>query len=140
MKKNTFWMLVFWGFQFFLEFMAVFIESGFPVDTHSRTLFYIVVYPQAFYYLTVPVSLTLLIFWFIADAWESDYGVSYGVKQGALFFSGLAIPYYLIKYKGWKRSLISFAKFFGFIIAYFAYSYFLENYPELIFLSYFERS
>ena len=62
----------------------------------------------------------LILMWLNADSQEIGVRVSPLLKVGTVVFAGVAVPVYLIKYKGLRRSLKSFSKFLGFLIAFFA--------------------
>lgn len=77
---------------------------------------------QDAYVLTSSFIITACLFaWFIFDARESNYSPSKGLKIAVIAVGVLAIPYYVVKAKGFKRALISLATFLGFAIAYFAF-------------------
>ena len=52
-----------------------------------------------------------LLFWFLADAKSINYKPSKAFQYGVILTSFISVPYYLLKYKGIKRSLLSFLLF-----------------------------
>ena len=49
--------------------------------------------------------------WFIQDAKDIGVRPSKALQFGVIVGASLCVPYYLVRYKGWKRSCISFLKF-----------------------------
>lgn len=100
MKKSTFWMLAFWVVQTLFSFFEMNNENYDPI-----------------YYYGALLSTTVFSYmWFLADAHDSKYNTSFDLKVCVFIFNVIAIPYYLIKYKGWHRAFISFVKFFIFLV------------------------
>lgn len=54
--------------------------------------------------------------WFIEDAKQAGLVPSKALILGVTTAASICIPYYLLRYKGIKRSLISTGKFFGLFI------------------------
>jgi len=103
-KKSTRMSVIFWA-----SLMAI----GWLDHVFSRA-------PAAApYHFASILAISVLFFaWFMADA--SDLGVapSRALKVSVLAVAVLAIPYYLLRYKGLKRSLMSMVKFAGFLSVY----------------------
>ena len=87
---------------------------------------------QSFYDAYVLIQIPVLMFftfaWFVTDARNLDIQPSYGLKIGVVFLSIIFIPFYLVKYKGWKKSLVSFGKFFALLIPLIIYDALFEYY------------
>jgi hypothetical protein len=106
MTKSKKLMILFWGLAIVFDLI---FES--PVTL-----------PLADYPFSVLTSfcLSFIMFaWFMADSEEINLRPSYGLKVAIVAFAYLALPYYLIRYKGWSRGVIAIAKFFVYLFAYF---------------------
>ena len=98
LKTSTKLMYLFWVFSIFLMVM----------DNHPKNFPLL----PANYFLVTTIASGLLVFaWFLADAKELDIRPSPLLKVSVVACAGLAVPYYLIKYKGQKQFLKSFGKF-----------------------------
>ena len=79
------------------------------------------------YSVTSMLICTAAIFlWFLEDAKEIGKKPTIALKIGVVVAAIIAIPYYLLRYKGWRRSVASFAKFAGFTLMLIGYEYGLE--------------
>jgi len=79
------------------------------------------------YYLISTIILTLIAFtWFLADANDLNYTPSTLLKIGVIAAGIFVLPYYIIKFKGWRRSMVSFGKVFVFILLYIGYATIIE--------------
>lgn len=112
MKSSTTWMFAFWGVMFIFGAVDhVFIESSFV---------------QVYYLSSVLVVTLFMLTWFLVDAKELGHKPSTGLKIGVVAIGFLAIPYYLLKYKGSARAFVSFSKFLGFLVVYAGFMLALE--------------
>lgn len=112
MKKSTILMYVVW-----LAMLAIYF-----IDPFFRGYKF-----ENVYFVSTSLVLTFLIFyWFVTDASEMQITPSAGLKIGVIAVAFMALPYYLIRYKGFKRSLLSFVKFFGFVALFLATTYLLD--------------
>lgn len=78
--------------------------------------------PQTSYQFSVLASICLsftMFAWFMADAQEIKLKPTYSLKVAIVAFGYIALPYYLIRYKGWLSGLGSIAKFFVYLFGYF---------------------
>lgn len=97
LKKSTYMMLAFWGVVVFSTAMSQQLSANgheLAALICMLLLIYVAVY-----------------FWFIQDAKEIGLKPSKALRIGVLVGASLCIPYYLIRYKGWRRASLSFLKF-----------------------------
>jgi len=81
------------------------------------------------YNYTLAFISTLLVFaWYLVDTKGIGVQSSKKLNIGVLLIPIIFIPYYLVKYKGWKRSVISFSKFAGLLALLIAYSELINYY------------
>ena len=104
MKKSFVWMFVFWVVFLAIEIFDIFLASRFDEGTFSLV--------------TLLISTVFLFVWFLSDSKDENIITSKGLKIAVIAVSFIAIPYYLIKYKGIKRFGFSFLKFFGFAVVF----------------------
>lgn len=116
MKNNVLLMLIFWGLLIIFGLLDPFLSH----------------YDQT-YFLITTVVITLSIFaWFLADVHENNFPVGRAMKVFVLALSFIAVPIYLIRYKGWKVAMKSFGKFVLLFIFYIGIlviqdTFFLQN-------------
>lgn len=68
-----------------------------------------------FHFATV-LGISMLFFaWFMADARDLGLAPSRALQVGVLSVAVVAIPYYLLRYKGLRRSAVSILKFAAFL-------------------------
>lgn len=112
MKKSVILMYVFW-----LVVLAIQIIDIYVFGSKSNNIYdAITLFIMAFF----------IYYWFITDAGELNIIPSAGLKVSVVLIAFVALPYYLLKYKGFKRTLISFSKVAGFIIIIVAIQYSLN--------------
>ena len=71
------------------------------------------------YYLGTTLAATALVLgWFLADSSELGVKTSPLLKTGVVALAIVAVPYYLLRYKGWRQSLKSFGIFSVFFVGY----------------------
>jgi hypothetical protein len=118
MKKSKKLMLVFWVTAILLD-LAEFFYASDSSDLNP-------------YAVASTFVLSFIMFaWFIADADDIRHKPSYGLKLAIVSLSFLAIPYYLIRYKGWGRALLSMTRFVLILFIYFAVMELLRRYLNL---------
>ena len=109
---------VFWAVLFLMATVDVFIASSTTVDENFG---WILIYRLA----QVVITPLLALVWFTADAEEQNHHPSTLFRVFVLLLGALAIPIYLLRVKGVKRTLLSFGMF-GFMLAiYLIYSWML---------------
>ena len=101
-KKNTILMFAFWltvisVTAFTTVFQAVLSQLN------SQLLLVVFIYAATYA-------------WFIEDARELGLNTSKALIVGVTTAASICIPYYLLRYKGLKRSLVSGGKFFGLFV------------------------
>jgi hypothetical protein len=101
-KSSTIWMFVFWVVQ------AIFIV----IDN----LFHSLAVSDNYNIATIFISTTLIFIWFLYDARDIKHSPSHFLRISVILIAFISIPYYLIRYKGLVRSLLSFVKFLGFVL------------------------
>ena len=101
-QKSTILMLVFW--------LSVVITSSFNSQFQaeiglltSQLLMVVFLYAASYV-------------WFIEDAKSSGYVPSKALMFGVSTAASICIPYYLLRHKGFKRSLLSVGKFAGLFV------------------------
>ena len=75
-------------------------------------------YEQNYYIFSILISTILMFSWFLSDIRDNNFVVGRILKVAVLFIGILALPIYIIKYKGWKTALKSFGKFVLFFVIY----------------------
>jgi hypothetical protein len=115
MKKNKLYLLLFWVSVLAMDL----IELFFTVDSSELSAYSIV---------TTFILSFIMFAWFMADAEEIGLTPSYGLKVAVVTLSFAALPYYLIRYKGWARGLFSMLKFALIALVYFAFMELLDRY------------
>lgn len=65
--------------------------------------------------------------WVLADADEESYKPSKGLEWGVLLLPFLFVPYYIFRAKGWRRAVVSYAKFTSFCVAFFCLLFVLHK-------------
>ncbi len=109
MKRNTVLAIAVWLFLA----LSMLLDLVFLNTVYAQT-----------YNLTVTIVLACLILaWAIADSRTIGVKLSPILKACIVAFGVFAVPYYLIRYKGIRRSMISFGKFFAFAGMLFIYVY-----------------
>jgi hypothetical protein len=99
MKRSTVLMCVFWG--------TVIIVSASSNALHATAT---VLQVQ---FLTIILIYASAYNWFIQDTKENGLVPSKGLQFGVATAASLCVPYYLIRYKGWKRASYSAVRFSG---------------------------
>ncbi len=84
-------------------------------------------YRELFALSTSFVLLGVMFAWFLADARENRFSVSYGLKIMVVALPFVTLPYYLFRYKGYQRALISLGKF-GLILLFYYLGFELLGY------------
>lgn len=103
MKKCTSTMYLFWFVMLVFNYTDIYFLG-------SR-------YEVIYFASTALITVFLVFSWFLSDAGENDVIPSTGLKLGVIVIPFITIPYYLLKYKGLKRSCISIVKFVAFLMA-----------------------
>jgi hypothetical protein len=115
MHKSKKLMILFWGQAVLFDLIA---QSPIPLPLDN-------------YLISVLTSLCLsftMFAWFMADAAEINLKPSYALKMGIVAFGYIALPYYLIRYKGWLRGFMAIAKFLVYLFAYFFISVLIRRF------------
>lgn len=100
MKKSHKILLLFWGTAICLKLIGLFFVTSISSENIFSTL-------NTF-------LLSFLLFaWFMADAQEINLKPSYGLKVAVVSISLIAIPYYLVRYKGWQKAFVVISQFLG---------------------------
>jgi hypothetical protein len=102
LRKNTILMFIFW--------ITVIVTSTFTARFHAEISLFnsqllIIVFTYAATYI-----------WFIEDAKELGLAPSKALTIGVIISGSICVPYYLLRYKGFKRSLYSLGKFVGLFV------------------------
>ena len=82
----------------------------------------------AYFVTTIVITTFVIFYWLLEDAKDINVTPSSSLKIGVIAISFIAVPYYLIKYKGIKRASLSFAKFSGFILVFGIITYIIDTY------------
>lgn len=102
-------MFLFWG----LIGLSTYMAALFADANYTN-------YPLASFLLSITTFA-----WFLTDTREYGYKVSWILKLMVILLPPIAVLYYLFKYKGFKRTLLSIVKFFGFLFVYLLFLYVL---------------
>jgi hypothetical protein len=110
---STLWMFAFWA----VVFVSGLLDHVFMSGPHAQI-----------YFLAAMLTTTVFMFgWFVTDASEMGRRPSWGLKVAVLMFGFIAIPYYLLRYKGPRRTLLSISKFSAFLLVYLVYQVTLNS-------------
>ncbi len=112
MKNSTIYMLVFWLAMFIFGYLDFVFENS--------------KFNGSYYLVSMFISVFFMFVWFIEDSRQINVQPSNTLKILVVAVGFLVIPYYLVKYKGWHKSLISFSKFTGFLLLYIGYLFGVE--------------
>ena len=99
MKRSTLLLLAFWAIMLGFGLIELLNES---VSNN-----------EAYIAISSILTMFIILVWFVEDAREINHTPSLLLKLGVVFLCFISVPYYLIRYKGWKRSLRSFITFLG---------------------------
>ena len=101
-QKSTILMLVFW--------LSIIITTAFTA------LFQAEISQFSSQLLMIIFTYAATYIWFIEDARELGIVPSKALIAGVITGASICIPYYLLRYKGFKRSLLSAGKFAGLFV------------------------
>lgn len=92
-------------------FLAIWIGSSSLAAEHQ----------EVWYWTTAFILNPIIWLWWWLDAGHEGHPRSTVMGSAILVWPPVAVPVYLLKYKGWKRSLLSLLKFLGFLIVFAVY-------------------
>lgn len=115
MTKSKKTLLLFWGLAVLFDVIDVYVINNSTINDPFSVF--------------TSVTLSFIMFaWFMADAAELNLKPSYGLKVAIVAFGYFALPYYLIRYKGWVRGCLAMIKFLVYLFAYFFIAILLRRY------------
>ena len=78
-------------------------------------------YEHVWYWASLFTLNVVVWLWWWLDAGNEGHPRPIAMGIAVLAWPVFAVPFYLLKYKGWKRSLLSLLKFLGFLIVFLVY-------------------
>lgn len=105
MKSNTISMCILWFAMMVMGIAEIFFAKL------ASNEFYVIS--------SAAITMFLILIWFIEDSRNINHQPSMLLKVFVVFFPFIAIPYYLVRYKGWRRTFRSMSVFFGWVLLYF---------------------